>query len=62
MTMFSRCDVPLGLLPPSRRARVPAAAGKLRLALSGFAEDLGILFRYAVGLDYQGRGRVDAPR
>lgn len=60
MTFFSRCDATQRFEPAipsraSRRIRVPDAEGGLRSVLTNFAEDLGILFRYAAGLDYYGR-------
>lgn len=60
MTFFSRCDATQRFEPTipsraSRRSRVPDAEGSLRSVLGNFAEDLGILFRYAAGLDYYGR-------
>ena len=60
MTFFSRCDASQPFAPPlhspaPRRARRPVAESTVWVALAGFAEDIGILFRYAVGLDYHGR-------
>ncbi len=62
MTFFSRCDTPqrsesTPRSPVPRRVRTPAEATGFRATLAGFAEDLGILFRYAAGLDYYGRDR-----
>ena len=62
MTFFSRCDTSQrsesALRPAApRRLRTPGDEAGLRAALAGFAEDLGILFRYAAGLDYYGRDR-----
>lgn len=67
MTFFSRCEVSQRFEPalrssPSRRVREHAAEGRFRQAFAGFAEDIGILFRYAAGLDYYGRGRVGLNR
>lgn len=64
MTFFSRCDSPhrfaSGHGPASkRRVRLDSDAGPFA-SLAGFAEDLGILFRYAAGLDYYGRNRLQA--
>lgn len=61
MTLFSRCDASQPFAGTTRatgarRTRLPAESGTWA-ALAGFAEDLGILFRYAVGLDYYSRGR-----
>ena len=67
MTCFSRCDTsrrsestPRSF--PPRRLRTPAEEVGLRATLAGFAEDLGILFRYAAGLDYYGRDRSQPHR
>ncbi len=57
MTFFSRC----GTWPIAEPGHPAATARRARRgtslapqsALAGFAEDLGILFRYALGLDYQ---------
>lgn len=62
MTFFSRCETmqryePASQARSARRIRVPDETSAFRSALSGFAEDLGILFRYAAGLDYYGRDR-----
>lgn len=62
MTFFSRCESlqryePASQASSARRVRVPTEVSGLRSAISGFAEDLGILFRYAAGLDYYGRDR-----
>ena len=67
MTFFSRCDpsqrsesTPRSSAP--RRVRTPAEEVGFRATLAGFAEDLGILFRYAAGLDYYGRDRSQPHR
>ena len=62
MTFFSRCEDTQRFEPAiqsraARRTRVPQPESHLRSVLAGFAEDLGILFRYAAGLDYYGRYR-----
>ena len=62
MTFFSRCETlqryePASQAHSARRIRVPSASSGLRSALSGFVEDMSILFRYAAGLDYYGRDR-----
>ena len=62
MALFSRCEAsqrfePAPRCSAARRARTPAEDAGLVSALAGFAEDLGILFRYAAGLDYYGRDR-----
>ncbi len=64
MTFFSRCDsshrFASGHGPTSkRRVRLDSDVGPFA-SLAGFAEDLGILFRYAAGLDYYGRNRLQA--
>ncbi len=64
MTLFSRCDTSHRCEPSQgsgdrRRVRLEPEVGPLT-ALAGFAEDLGILFRYAAGLDYYGRHRPQA--
>ena len=67
MTFFSRCDAShrfepaLGSSTP-RRARLHGEETGLLHALAGFAEDIGILFRYAAGLDYYGRDRLGRNR
>ena len=63
MTFFSRCE-PSQFVGPGRRGVSPrrgrtAGAGGLRQAFLGFAEDFGILVRYAAGLDYYDRGALD---
>ena len=60
MTFFSRCEDTRRFGPAiqsraARRTRLPQSEPHLRSVLAGFAEDLGILFRYAAGLDYYGR-------
>ena len=67
MTFFSRCEAAQCFEPglrstSARRARTPAGPGAFRLALSGFLEDIGILCRYAAGLDYYGRDRMGSNR
>ena len=67
MTFFSRCDgsqrFESGIRSaPPRRLRTPAEGAGLFATLAGFAEDIGILVRYAVGLDYYGRDRVSTDR
>ena len=67
MTFFSRWEAPQCFEPglrstSSRRSRTPAAPGGFRQALSGFFEDIGILCRYAAGLDYYGRDRAGTNR
>ena len=67
MTFFSRCEAsqrcePALRCPAARRARTPSEEAGLLSALAGFAEDLGILFRYAAGLDYYGRDRLNQNR
>ncbi len=67
MSLFSRCEASQcfepGLRSASpRRARTTAAPGGFRVALFGFFEDIGILCRYAAGLDYYGRDRMGANR
>lgn len=78
MTFFSRCDAPQCFEPSPRsagprRARasarqdgpsfaLPAARPAALVALSAFFEDVGILARYALGLDYYGRDRMGAKR
>lgn len=62
MTFFSRCETMQRCEPASRgqaarRTRVPGDVSSFRSAISGFAEDIGILFRYAAGLDYYDRDR-----
>ena len=62
MTFSSRCDTsrrfePSYLSGNKRRVRPGSDVGSFA-TLAGFAEDLGILFRYAVGLDYYGRNRL----
>ena len=62
MTFFSRCDAShrdasTARSAVPRRVRAPDDESGLRAAIAGFAEDLGILFRYAAGLDYYGRDR-----
>lgn len=64
MTFFSRCDTSHRFVSDDRSAskrqvRLASDAGPFG-SLAGFAEDLGILFRYAVGLDYYGRNRLGA--
>ena len=64
MTFFSRCDTSHRFEPSHgsgnrRRVRLEPDGGPFA-ALAGFAEDLGILFRYAAGLDYYGRHRPQA--
>ncbi len=64
MTFFSRCDTSHRVEPGQRsahRGRVePEPEVGPLAALAGFAEDLGILFRYATGLDYYSRHRPQA--
>ncbi len=67
MSFFSRCEASQcfepGLRSTSpRRARATAGSGGFRRAMSGFLEDIGILCRYAAGLDYYGRDRMGANR
>lgn len=67
MTFFSRCELsqrhePAIRSSAARRVRTPAGGSGLRSALAGFAEDIGILFRYAAGLDYYGRDRIQPHR
>ena len=67
MTFFSRCEASQCFEPglrsaSSRRSRTPPAPGGLRSALSGFFEDIGILCRYAAGLDYYDRDQVRTTR
>lgn len=67
MTFFSRCEASqcfeTGLRSTSaRRARMPAETGSFRQALFGFFEDIGILCRYAAGLDYYGRNSIGTHR
>ncbi len=62
MTFFSRCDTtqrfePAVTSPTARRVRVQDPGSGMGAVLKDFAEDLGILFRYAAGLDYYGRDR-----
>ena len=62
MTFFSRCDAPQTIATTvrsasSRQTGHPASDSGAWASILGFAEDLGILFQYAVGLDYYGRGR-----
>lgn len=63
MTFFSRCEATQPFEPAvhgraGRRSRVRTDEVGLRMTLAGFAEDIGILFRYAAGLDYYGRDRL----
>ncbi len=63
MTFFSRCEAtqPFEPAAPARarhRVRSRTSEVGLRSTLAGFAEDLGILVRYAAGLDYYGRDRT----
>ena len=63
MTFFSRCEAtqPFESAIPggaSRRSRTRTEDVSLLVMLAGFAEDIGILFRYAAGLDYYGRDRI----
>ena len=64
MTFFSRCDTSHRFEPSHRSTRRGRARPEPDIgpwaALAGFAEDLGILFRYAAGLDYYSRHRVQA--
>ncbi len=67
MTFFSRCEDAQRFEPAiqsraARRIRVPQPESHLRAALADFAEDLGILFRYAAGLDYYGRDSLPRGR
>lgn len=55
MAFFSRCDAPQPVVPALRGAGRRRPGSGLLVALSDFAEELGILFRYAAGLDYYGR-------
>lgn len=62
MTFFSRCDSPEHLepgarSPAARRSRTRNQGSGMLAVVAGFAEDIGILFRYAAGLDYYGRDR-----
>ena len=66
MTFFSRCEASQCFEPTlrsasPRRTRMPTGRGALQ-GLSDFFEDVGILARYALGLDYYGRDRVGANR
>lgn len=66
MTFFSRCEASQCTEPSMRsssprRARTSAGPGALQ-ALSGFLEEVGILARYALGLDYYGRDRMNSDR
>ena len=64
MTFFSRCEASQ-LFEPAlrsaspRRTRTPSGDGALQVLLD-FFEDVGILARYALGLDYYGRDRMGA--
>lgn len=62
MTFFSRCESPQRFepgarSPAARRIRIKDQGTGLLAVVAGFAEDIGILFRYAAGLDYYGRDR-----
>lgn len=66
MTFFSRCESSQCFEPAlrsasPRRTRAPSEGGALH-TLSAFFEDIGILARYALGLDYYGRDRMGANR
>ncbi|MGI3901944.1 MAG: hypothetical protein ACRYGP_18855 [Janthinobacterium lividum] len=63
MTFFSRCEATQSFesavhARAGRRGRTRTQDVGLRVMLAGFAEDIGILFRYAAGLDYYGRDRI----
>ncbi len=63
MTFFSRCEAtqPFDSAAhgrASRRSRTRTQDVGLRAMLADFAEDIGILFRYAAGLDYYGRDGI----
>ncbi|WP_237480492.1 hypothetical protein [Lichenibacterium dinghuense] len=66
MTFFSRCEASQ-LFEPAlrsaspRRTRTSSGDGALQ-ALRDFLEDVGILARYALGLDYYGRDSVGLNR
>ena len=67
MTFFSRCELPQRhdsaiRSATAHRIRTHADGTGVLSALAGFAEDIGILFRYAAGLDYYGRDRVQPHR
>ncbi len=60
MTLFSRCESPQHLAPAanssaSRRTRIKSQGSGLSAVFADFVEEIGILFRYAAGLDYYGR-------
>lgn len=60
MTFFSRCESPQHLAPTarapaSRRTRIKSQGPGLLAGFADFVEEIGILFRYAAGLDYYGR-------
>lgn len=67
MTFFSRCEATQCFEPgrrptSSNRSRTSAESGGFLQALSGFLEDIGILCRYAAGLDYYDRDRAGMNR
>ncbi len=67
MSLLSRCDgsprYAVGT-PVSQKPGVGSASGNgsPRVAIVTFFEELGILFRYAAGLDYYGRRLLNGKR
>ena len=67
MSLLSRCDGSprfAASLPASQTPGAGSASGKSSpgLAVLTFFEELGILFRYAAGLDYYGRRLLSGKR
>ena len=66
MSLLSRCDgsTRLAAIRPVAQQVPGSASGKRspRLAIVTFFEELGILFRYAAGLDYYGRRLLGGKR
>ena len=67
MSLLSRCDGSpryVGHVPVSAKPGAGSASAESspRAAIATFFEELGILFRYAAGLDYYGRRLLSGKR